>query len=159
MRNLSRFGFAQARRPLVNNASQLGITALGWALSEDVAIYENVSIAALDGTALDLNQLKGKATLVVKVASRCGLTPEYAGLEERQEPVRALGVHGARTSRPAGCRARSSRGEVSRRLEEPGPVRGGRRHAESDEEQKNVNRVTQLPNCLLGRPDPSGNHE
>jgi glutathione peroxidase len=50
-----------------------------------MAIYDNVSIAALDGTALDLNQLKGKATLVVNVASRCGLTPQYAGLEELQE--------------------------------------------------------------------------
>ena len=34
---------------------------------------------------MDLGQFKGKATLVVNVASKCGLTPQYAGLEELHE--------------------------------------------------------------------------
>jgi glutathione peroxidase len=46
-----------------------------------MAIYE-VSIAALDGAPLDLHGLEGKAALVVNVASRCGLTPQYEALEE-----------------------------------------------------------------------------
>ena len=50
-----------------------------------VSIYEDVHINALDGTTLDLRQFEGKATLVVNVASKCGLTPQYAGLEELQE--------------------------------------------------------------------------
>jgi glutathione peroxidase len=50
-----------------------------------VSIYEDVTINTLDGASLDLHQFEGKATLVVNVASRCGLTPQYAGLEELQE--------------------------------------------------------------------------
>lgn len=37
--------------------------------------------AALDGTPLDPAELEGRAVLVVNVASRCGLTPQYEGLE------------------------------------------------------------------------------
>lgn len=36
---------------------------------------------ALDGTAVDLSTYRGKAVLVVNVASRCGYTPQYADLE------------------------------------------------------------------------------
>ena len=35
----------------------------------------------LDGKPADLNQYKGKVVLVVNVASECGSTPQYAGLE------------------------------------------------------------------------------
>lgn len=40
-------------------------------------------IPALDGGALP--ELSGQAVLVVNVASRCGLTPQYEGLERLQE--------------------------------------------------------------------------
>jgi glutathione peroxidase len=48
-----------------------------------MSIYTH-SIAALDGQPLDLEGLRGKAVLVVNVASKCGLTPQYTGLEELQ---------------------------------------------------------------------------
>jgi len=44
-----------------------------------------VQIADLQGKPLDLDQFRGTAALVVNVASRCGLTPQYAVLEEMHE--------------------------------------------------------------------------
>jgi glutathione peroxidase len=48
-----------------------------------MAIYDS-SIHSLQGERLDLHGFADKAVLVVNVASRCGLTPQYAGLENLQ---------------------------------------------------------------------------
>lgn len=46
----------------------------------------DAKIARLDGTAATLGEITGgKPALLVNVASRCGLTPQYSGLEELQE--------------------------------------------------------------------------
>jgi glutathione peroxidase len=43
-------------------------------------------ISRLDGTPATLGEIvDGRLALLVNVASRCGLTPQYAGLEELQE--------------------------------------------------------------------------
>ncbi|HEX7133896.1 MAG TPA: glutathione peroxidase [Iamia sp.] len=42
------------------------------------------SIKTLDGKNADLSALQGQAVLAVNVASKCGLTPQYAGLEKLQ---------------------------------------------------------------------------
>ncbi|MDQ0749182.1 glutathione peroxidase [Streptomyces africanus] len=45
----------------------------------------DVEIGALQGGSADLSQYAGKAVLVVNVASKCGLTPQYNGLEKLHE--------------------------------------------------------------------------
>ncbi|MCX4859506.1 glutathione peroxidase [Streptomyces canus] len=45
----------------------------------------DVEIGALTGGSAGLGRYAGKAVLIVNVASKCGLTPQYNGLEKLQE--------------------------------------------------------------------------
>ncbi|MFI8349866.1 glutathione peroxidase [Streptomyces sp. NPDC085596] len=45
----------------------------------------DVEIGALQGGSAELSRYAGQAVLVVNVASKCGLTPQYTGLERLQE--------------------------------------------------------------------------
>ncbi|MEY4364930.1 MAG: hypothetical protein RLZZ305_274 [Actinomycetota bacterium] len=49
-----------------------------------MSIY-STPIARLDGTPDALSSASGKVTLLVNVASKCGLTPQYGALEELQK--------------------------------------------------------------------------
>lgn len=49
------------------------------------------TLAALDGSPLPLDRLAGSVVLIVNVASRCGLTPQYAGLEALHEELAPRG--------------------------------------------------------------------
>jgi len=49
-----------------------------------MSIYD-VPVNNLDGTPADLHEYEGKVALVVNVASKCGLTPQYEALERIHE--------------------------------------------------------------------------
>jgi glutathione peroxidase len=52
----------------------------------------DVDIASLSGQPALLDKHRGKALLVVNVASQCGLTPQYAGLQRLHERFAARGL-------------------------------------------------------------------
>ena len=51
----------------------------------------DAEISRLDGSPLESSDLAGKAVLVVNVASKCGLTPQYEGLERLHERLEGRG--------------------------------------------------------------------
>jgi glutathione peroxidase len=54
------------------------------------SIYE-FTLPSIDGKPLPLANFKGKAVLVVNVASRCGFTPQYSALESTYEKFKDQG--------------------------------------------------------------------
>ena len=47
--------------------------------------FYDFKVTDIDGKTFDMSTLKGKKVLVVNVASKCGLTPQYAKLQELYE--------------------------------------------------------------------------
>jgi glutathione peroxidase len=69
--------------------------ALAWLLGGASAPSENSvldhRVKRIDGTSQDLADYRGQVLLLVNVASRCGLTPQYEGLESLYERYRDRG--------------------------------------------------------------------
>jgi glutathione peroxidase len=55
-----------------------------------MSFYDH-TISTLDGQPTDLGDFRGRTVLVVNVASKCGLTPQYGGLERLHERYAARG--------------------------------------------------------------------
>ena len=55
--------------------------------------FYDLKTKSLDGKAADLAQYKGKVSLVVNVASKCGYTPQYEGLEKLQREMKGKGFN------------------------------------------------------------------
>jgi glutathione peroxidase len=49
---------------------------------DPVASFYDLSASLIDGQEVSMNSYKGKKILIVNVASKCGLTPQYSELEE-----------------------------------------------------------------------------
>jgi glutathione peroxidase len=55
------------------------------------SLYD-LKLVTLDGRPADLAAYQGRVTLVVNVASQCGYTPQYAGLEKLYRELAPKGV-------------------------------------------------------------------
>ena len=66
---------------------------------EPKTIYD-FTMKNIDGKDVPLSKFKGKVIMVVNVASKCGLTPQYKALEalyrENKVPCKQLWLSGAR---------------------------------------------------------------
>jgi glutathione peroxidase len=64
----------------------------GDAKDAKAASFYDLPATSLDGKPYDLGQYKGHVTVVVNVASQCGFTPQYKGLEALHEQMKGEGV-------------------------------------------------------------------
>jgi glutathione peroxidase len=60
--------------------------------SKKVPAALNFKMKNLSGKEVDLSKYKGKVVLIVNVASQCGLTPQYEGLEALHEKYAGEGL-------------------------------------------------------------------
>ena len=67
----------------------LGMVSIKGGIAESLYDFEPVSI---DGTVMPLSSFRGRVSLVVNVASRCGYTGQYAGLQDLYQRYRERGL-------------------------------------------------------------------
>jgi glutathione peroxidase len=65
----------------------IAATAFSTGAGAQVKSFYDLKTKTLDGKPADLSMYRGKVSLVVNVASKCGFTPQYEGLEKLQKDM------------------------------------------------------------------------
>ena len=68
------------------------VVSAAMSAQQSQSLYD-LKTTSLDGKPADLAQFKGKVSLVVNVASQCGYTPQYAGLEKLHRELKGKGFN------------------------------------------------------------------
>ncbi len=64
----------------------------GGGMSAAVKSIYDFTLKSIDGKPVSLSEYHGKVLLLVNVASKCGFTPQYAGLEALYEKYKSQGL-------------------------------------------------------------------
>lgn len=68
------------------------VAAASMAVAAEPPAALNFKMKALDGKEVDLGKYQGKVVLIVNVASKCGLTPQYTQLQALHDKYAAKGL-------------------------------------------------------------------
>jgi glutathione peroxidase len=80
-----------ALAPVLLAASISSMTISAQTPSRAAASFYDVTTTSLDGKPADLGAFRGKVALVVNVASECGYTPQYEGLQQLHRELSGKG--------------------------------------------------------------------
>ena len=69
------------------------VLTLGAPMTLAQSSFYDLKTTSLDGKPADLSQYRGKVSLVVNVASKCGYTPQYEGLEKLHRELKGQGFN------------------------------------------------------------------
>jgi len=61
-------------------------------VAKETPMFKDLTLTRLDGAPIEADELANKVVLFVNVASRCGFTPQYEGLQQLHDTYAAKGL-------------------------------------------------------------------